>query len=401
MPRTKPKPPESAIPYIDNAEKLAPVAERLAAQSMIAFDTEFLWERTYSPRLGLIQVADGDSTWLVDPLAFSAQEMQPLLDVLVSPDTLKVAHAVDQDQICLHRAYGVVAEPVLDTSVAAALTGMGEQIGLSSLLSKLLHVNIDKGYSRTNWLKRPLPTQMLAYAAEDVAHLGKAANLLLERLRKLNREDWALELSAKAGDFAKAHFEPHSLARKLAEGRRLDANTYSVLRELIAWREQEANRKDLPRRWLAEDKILIKLATARPATAEQLADFRGLGISNRPKSSARVLQAIKTGLKSPPDGYKRPERQRSPTPRESAALVVLKCFLNALAADHKIPARLLVDNGEMVELLRGQFEDLDSLRDSEILEQRVVALIGEDLVAILNGRRGLRLVNGVATQLEG
>ncbi len=368
---------------------------------MIAFDTEFLWERTYSPRLGLIQVADGDSTWLVDPLAFSAQEMQPLLDVLVSPDTLKVAHAVDQDQICLHRAYGVVAEPVLDTSVAAALTGMGEQIGLSSLLSKLLHVNIDKGYSRTNWLKRPLPTQMLAYAAEDVAHLGKAANLLLERLRKLNREDWALELSAKAGDFAKAHFEPHSLARKLAEGRRLDANTYSVLRELIAWREQEANRKDLPRRWLAEDKILVKLATARPATAEQLADFRGLGISNRPKSSARVLQAIKTGLKSPPDGYKRPERQRSPTPRESAALVVLKCFLNALAADHKIPARLLVDNGEMVELLRGQFEDLDSLRDSEILEQRVVALIGEDLVAILNGRRGLRLVNGVATQLEG
>ena len=87
--------------------------------------------------------------------------------------------------------------------------------------------------------------------------------------------------------------------------------------------------------------------------------------------------------------------------RPAHSLNAAQSFLNALAADHKIPARLLVDNGEMVELLRGQFEDLDSLRDSEILEQRVVALIGEDLVAILNGRRGLRLVNGVATQLEG
>lgn len=401
MPRSKPKPPHSAIPYIDTVEKLAPVARHLKAQSLIAFDTEFLWERTYSPRLGLIQVADSESAWVVDPLAIPAERMRPLVDVLVSPDTLKVAHAVDQDQICLHRNYGIVAEPVMDTAVAAALTGMGEQIGLSNLLSKLLRIGLNKGYSRTNWLKRPLPAEMLKYAADDVAHLCKAARLLLEKLRGLNREDWALELSAKSGDFARAQYEPDSLARKLAEGRRLDTVTYRVLRELIAWREREAGHLDIPRRWLAEDKVLVKLATARPATAEQLADFRGLGVSNKPRSAARVLKAIKAGLNSPSDGYTRPKRLRSPTPKESAAAVVLRCFLNALAAENHIPARLLVDNGEMVELLRGKFDNVAALRESGILEQRVVDLIGDDLVAILNGQRGLRIVDGVATQFNG
>lgn len=399
--RSKRKPPRAAAPFIDSAEKLIPVAKKLAASPLIAFDTEFLWERTYSPRLGLIQVADAQSTWLVDPLAVPAKGMEPLLDVLVSADTLKVAHAVDQDQICLHRDYGIVAEPLLDTAVAAALTGMGEQIGLSNLISKLLRIPLDKGYSRTNWLKRPLSPQMLQYAADDVAHLCKAADLLLDKLRKLNREEWALELSAKAGDVAKAHFEPSSLARKLASARRLSPRTYCVLRELIAWREGAANHRNIPRRWMAEDKTLVKLASASPTTRKQLEDFRGLrGVSN-PRSAARILRAIKAGLKSSPDGYRVPVRPRGPTARESAALVVLRCFLNALAAEHRIPARLLASQEEMVALLRAKVGDVEALRESAVLADRVADLIGEDLVAILNGRRCLRIVDGKASLIDG
>ena len=364
---------------------------------MIAFDTEFLWERTYAPRLGLIQVADLDRVWLVDPLALSKSAMQPLLSVLVAPDSLKVAHAIDQDQMCLHHSYGIIAEPVLDTSVAAALLGMGDQIGLSKLLDRMIRVKIDKGYSRTNWLKRPLPPKMLQYAAMDVRHLTRVAGILRKRLRKLDREEWALDLSAKVGEFAKAQFEPESLARRIASGRRMETTTFGVFRELIGWREREASRRNIPRRWLAEDKLLVKLASARPTSAKQLADFRGLGISKRPRGAARVLRAIRRGLKAPTSGYVRPPRRKSPTPKESAALVVLRCFLNALAADNGVPVRLLVGNDHMVELLRGRFKNTDSLRDSGILDPRVVDLVGEDLVAILNGERGLRLVNGVAT----
>ncbi len=394
------KPPQEASPYIDNPEDLAVLARNLSKEPLIAFDTEFLWERTYSPRLGLIQLADTESTWIVDPLAIDAKDMAPLVDVLASPNTLKVAHAVDQDQICLLRSYGRVAEPVLDTAVAAALIGMGDQIGLSTLLSKLLGIEIQKGYSRTNWLKRPLPETMMKYAAEDVAHLPRAARLLRKRLRKLGREEWAMELSASAGQAASKQMDPGSVARKLAEGRRLDATSYSVLKELLAWREREASRLDIPRRWLAEDKVLVKLAIARPRQASQLADFRGLGISNRPRSGERILRAVHAGLSSQPDGYERPERPRSATPQEAAAQVVLRCFLNSLAADNRIPAKLLADDTKMLALLRGQFEDMAALRESGVLEARVVDLVGKELLAILNGRRGLCLQNGAATQID-
>ena len=398
MPQTEKNSTDGAIPYVDTPDQVESLAKRLKGQRLIAFDTEFLWERTYSPHLGLIQVADFEQTWLIDPMRLSPTEMGPLLDVFVAPETLKVAHAVDQDQICLHMAYGVVAEPVLDTAAAAALVGMGEQVGLSKLLHKLLSIDIPKGYSRTNWLKRPLSEAMLRYAAEDVAHLPRAADALSEQLGDLGRTDWALELSARGGHFAKAHFDANAMARKLAEGRRLDLTTFSVLRELIAWREAVAQRSDVPRKWISEDKILVKLATARPTTREQLADFRGLGGIKSPNGVNRILGAIRKGIDTPADDYVVAKRKPSATQTESAALVVLKCFLNTLAANNQIPVRLLVENEKMVELLRGKFKDVESLREADILDPRAIELVGEDLVAILNGRRGLRIINGAPVQ---
>lgn len=398
MPPTDNNSSDGAIPYVDTPDQVRSLAERLQGQRLIAFDTEFLWERTYSPHLGLIQVADFEHTWLIDPVRLSARDLRPLLDVFVAPETLKVAHAVDQDQICLNMAYGVVAEPVLDTSAAAALIGMGEQVGLSKLLHNLLRIDIAKGYSRTNWLKRPLSEAMLRYAAEDVAHLPRAADVLSERLGDLGRTDWALELSARGGHFAKAHFDADALARKLADGRRLGPTTFSVLRELIAWRESTAQRSDVPRKWISEDKILVKLATARPTTREQLADFRGLGGIKNSDGVKRILGAIRKGIDQPADDYEPAKRKPTTTATEAAALVVLKCFLNTLAADNQIPVRLLVDSDRMVELLRGEFKNVETLRRSAILDPRAVDLVGEDLVAILNGRRGLRIVNGAPVQ---
>ncbi len=399
MPSSPHSDPETTS-YIENPEDLRRLTETLAKESRIAFDTEFLWERTYSPKLGLIQIATSTSTWIVDPLVIPPRQMEPLVEVLVAPEILKVAHAVDQDQICMFREYGRVATPVLDTAIAAALTGLGEQIGLSTLLSKVLRVNVQKGYSRTNWLKRPLPAVMKEYAMEDVAHLPRVADSLLATLRKLDREDWAMELSAKAGHLASQQVDPRSVAARLSEGRRLEPKAYCVLKELVAWREEHAKRLDIPRRWLAEDKVLVKLAIARPSNSKQLADFRGLGISNRPKVANHLLRAIRAGLVSEPDGYQQPEKDRGATPQEAAAQVVLKCFLNALAADHQIPTRLLASDTMTLALLRDRFESLGALRASRILDERVVDLVGEDLLAILGGRRGLCLSGGTATQIK-
>ena len=169
------------VPVGDPAQ-LREVAGRLANQPIVAFDTEFLREKTYYPKLGLIQVADRERSWLIDPLLLSAEELQPLLRVFTDPAIIKVAHSSEQDQSCLYYDYGIVASPLFDTSIAAALTGLGDQVGLAALLQKLLGVQLQKVHTRTDWLRRPLPEAMASYALLDVEHLVEAAEILMADL---------------------------------------------------------------------------------------------------------------------------------------------------------------------------------------------------------------------------
>ncbi len=386
----------SRIELVHRAARLAEIADRLSRQDVIAFDTEFLREKTFYPRLALIQAADRECAWIIDPLALSHEEIRPLLDVFVSPDTLKAAHAVEQDQECLYRAYGITVEPVLDTAVAAALTGRGDQIGLSSLLHKLLGVHLAKGHTRTNWMKRPLPQAMIEYAAGDVACLVEAAELLASDLRRLNRWDWALALSAGFGDAARTEFDAGALMRKLTARRRLSVASYAALKELIVWRERHARRKDIPRNWLADDRSLVKLAAARPKNVEELRNFRGLGAKLVERDAETILAAIRKAEAAPPEKREVPPQADEPTATEVAALTVLKCFLTALAAENQTPLRYLVDDGAMRKLLRGRFPSMDDLRASGLLEPEAIDILGEELIAILNGGRALRIVAGRA-----
>ncbi len=389
-------PKSSRIEFVDRAARLAEIADRLSQQDVVAFDTEFLREKTFYPRLALIQAADRECAWVIDPLALSREEIQPLLDVFASPDTLKTAHAVEQDQECFYRAYGMTVEPVLDTAAAAALTGRGDQIGLSALLHKLLGVRLAKGHTRTNWLKRPLPEAMIEYAAGDVADLVEAAERLSSDLRRLHRWDWALALSAGFGEAARAEFDAGALARKLAARSRLSATSYAALKELVVWRERRARQKDIPRNWLADDGTLAKLASARPKNAEELRNFRGLGARLVERGAEPILAAIRRGEATPPEKREAPPQEEKPTADEAAALTVLKCFLAALAAENRVPLRYLVDDGALRKLLRGRFSSPDDLRASGLLTPEAVDILGEELVAILNGGRALRLVAGRA-----
>lgn len=396
MPETVSSPKSSRIEFVDRAARLAQVAERLSRQEIIAFDTEFLRERTFYPRLALIQAADRECAWVIDPLALSPEEMQPLLDVFTSPNTLKAAHAVEQDQECLYRAYGLTAEPVLDTAIAAALTGNGDQIGLAALLQKLLGVRLAKGHTRTNWMKRPLPEAMIEYAADDAAYLVEAAERLSDELRRLNRWDWALALSAGFGEAARAEFDADAMTRKLAARSRLNAAGCAVLKELIVWRERHVRQKDIPRNWLADDGVLAKLASAKPRSVEELRNFRGLGAKLIERGAEPILAAIRRGEAAPPEKRGAAPREERPTADEAAALTVLKCFLTALAAENRVPLRYLVDESAMRKLLRGRFASPEDLRASGLLKPEAVDILGAELAAVLNGGRALRLVNGRA-----
>ena len=388
-----------AQPLITTRAEVAKLAERLATRSIIALDTEFLREKTFYPKLGLIQVADREDGWLLDPLALSKEDIGPLLDVWTDPKVLKVMHSAEQDQECLHHDYGMVATPLLDTSIAASLAGHGDQIGLGPLLSKLLGVKVPKHYTRADWLKRPLAKELTDYALEDVRFLVEAAEVLLADLDRRGRKGWAMKQSAQWADSARFEPDPEGLARKLAAGRGLGVETYAVLRELVRWREERVRSADLPRRWVAEDGILLKLSSARPTKEDELAHFRGLGKNARQNEA--ILKAIKQGMAAPPDERPKPPPRREPAGADETPTVsVLKCFLNLLARGHEVPARFLVDPNDVVRLLRRQFEDVKQLRRSGLLKVGAEDLVADELLEVLQGRRALRLVDGRVEQYE-
>jgi ribonuclease D len=392
--------PASDEKLIQSAKELAKLAEDLASQPVIAFDTEFLRERTFFPQLGLIQVADREHAWLVDPLNLSKRDLEPLLGVLTDPKILKVAHAVEQDQECFYNGYGIVAAPVLDTAVAAALNGHGDQVGLSTLLRKLLNIRLAKGHTRTDWLKRPLPASMATYALADVEHLVEAAEVLLAELDSHGRREWAMKLSEEVSNPARYNPDPEEMARQLALSRRLDALEYTVLRELVRWREERVRKANVPRRWLAEDQVLVKLASARPTTPEELSNFRGLGSRMRDFGADSLLKAIRRGTAVPPEKRAHPPRRLEPDSEESPALAVLKCFIGLLAGEHQVPVRYLVDSEAYVRLLRGRFKTTGELRKSGLLSPHALDWLGDEIIAFLNGKRALKLSGGKAVRYE-
>jgi ribonuclease D len=293
-----------------------------------------------------------------------------------------------------------VAAPVLDTAVAAALSGYGDQVGLSTLLRKLLNIRLAKGHTRTDWLKRPLPASMAAYALADVEHLVEAAEVLLADLDARGRREWALKLSEELSNPSRYNPDPDEMAHQLAMSRRLDALEYTVLRELVRWREERVRRANVPRRWLAEDQVLVKLASARPTTPEELSNFRGLGSRMRDFGAESLLKAIRRGTAVPPEKRVHPPRRFEPDSEESPALAVLKCFVGLLAGEHEVPVRYLIDSDAYVGLLRGRFKTTAELRKSGLLSPHALDWLGEEIVAFLNGKRGLKLAAGKAVRYE-
>jgi len=385
-----------AIVPVGDSVQLSEVARRLAEQPIVAFDTEFIREKTYYPKLGLIQVADRERSWLIDPLLLSVDDIQPLLQVFTDPAIIKVAHSSEQDQSCLYYDYGIVASPVLDTSIAAALTGFGDQIGLATLLKKLLGVQLPKAHTRSDWLRRPLPQAMASYALLDVEHLVEAAEMLMDDLDGRNRRDWAMELSAQFADPDRYEPNPDAIAHRLASNGNLNPQQYAVLRSLTGWRERRACKSNVPRKWLAEDQVLVKLALASPSKLEELSHFRGLRIKAGGRIGDEMIQAISEGRETPAEELVQPPKRPHKAMEEGPALSVLKCFLALAAQEQKVAPRFLIDAGTMASLLRNRkgFSNVDALRESKLLSGRVVDLIGEEMVAVLNGELGLRLSNG-------
>jgi ribonuclease D len=395
---------KSHLELLSTADEISNLATQLRAHSVIAFDTEFIRESTFYPIVEIIQVATDSESWLVDAQAFKKNYrpgdfhgynpgLKPLLDIFTDQSILKIVHAAQGDQECLFTSFGVVASPSFDTSVGASLCGYGDGIGLGKLLKLILDVSLSKGHARTNWSVRPLPEQLMAYAHADVTYLVQLGTTLLEQLDKIGRKDWSFQLSAKWEDVSLYQTDVVEMAHKLARGGRLDPQGFAALKELVQWREDRVRHLNLPRRWVADDHVLIDLAHVRPKDIGHLSAFRGLNKGELKNSGEAILSAIRKADESQSEALPKFPKPQVPSAEEAQILEVLRCFVNLLAEEHKIAAKHLLTSATLLPLLRSKVEKADDLVNRGILSADAARLIGDELIAMIQGKRALSIKN--------
>ncbi len=380
---------KASLQLVRDPKTIAALSEKLAASPVIALDTEFIRERTFYPAIALIQVATRDEAWLIDPLDLSKDDLKPFLDVLRDPKVLKILHAAYADQECLFWEYDCLAEPVLDTAVAAALSGLGDNVGLGNLLRDVLKVNLPKGLARAKWLDRPLPKELLEYAVLDVAHLVPLWDALEKRLAQRGRVDWALEESRHEA----SHFDepPDDIARRVAKSASMDAKTCACLLHLIEWREARAKKANLPRNWVADNETIRSIAKVKPKNLEELSNFRGLNRREVQQEGRAILEAVNRGKEGPGKTWTHGPRSPIPTEDEERAVDLIKAYVNWLASKESLAPRFLMSGDKYFHLLQYAAEGKDGWVEKGVLSRRAADLIGPALEGFLAGKQGLAI----------
>ena len=377
--------------FISDNDALAAFCDRQANAQYITVDTEFLRDKTYWPRLCLIQVGGPDEEAAIDALA-EGIDLTPLLDLMRKPDLLKVFHAARQDFEIFYRLMGQLPAPVFDTQISAMVCGFGDSVGYETLVTQLAGQRIDKSMRFTDWQRRPLSEKQLEYALADVTHLRVVYEKLTHLLEKNGRENWVQEELSALLDPSLYKFDVREAWRRL-KVRNPKPRMLAILREVAAWREEEAQTRDVPRNRITRDDAVIELAIQKPRTHEELKNMRGLhGGQTKGESGAKILEAIARGLDLPNDECPKVPKPRGNFPKAGPAADLLKVLLKMKCEEHSVAQKLIANSEDIDELARNDNADIAALKGWRR------ELFGEDAIALKNGRIGLT-VSGKTIQL--
>lgn len=314
----------------------------------LALDTEFLREDTYYPKLCLIQVGDGRDNVCLDALALGTAGLRPLFDLLRDSTAAKVFHAASQDLEIFVQLEGRTPAPLFDTQIAAALLGYGDQLGYAALVDKLLGVKLDKSLTRTDWSRRPLSAAELEYAAFDVLYLGEIHPRLRQELEAKGRLAWLEEDCARLGDPARYRNPPEAAWRRLKGLARLQAPAQRAAAALAAWREQQAQERNRPRKWILDDEPLYRLAERRPVDLAQLEKLQVLP----PKTLERHGKGLIEVLAQAGEGAPLALEDAPLDDVQKARLKKLLDRLRALGDSLGVPSTLLAPRSDVEAVLR-------------------------------------------------
>ncbi|MFT7287146.1 MAG: ribonuclease D [Halieaceae bacterium] len=269
-------------------EGLATALEALANAREIAVDTEFMRRSSYYPHVALLQLCGDEHAWLIDPLKVDA--LDGLRSLMVDPARQKILHSCSEDLEVFRHWLGVLPDPLVDTQRAAALLGMGFGMGYRTLIQELLGIELDKGETRSDWLRRPLTESQCSYAAQDVLHLLPAWRILRDRALDQARMPWLLEEGAEARHMLAEREQ--DIYRRVKSASRLPPRQLAVLEQLCNWREGRARDSDTPRGWVLDDKACIAISQAMPENMAALGALEAIPAGVLRKQGEKILTMV-------------------------------------------------------------------------------------------------------------
>jgi ribonuclease D len=358
--------------WIDRPDELEALRRELESQPWIGVDTEFLRERTFFPKLCLLQLSAGGRIWCIDALRGGLQALMPALTAAAKR---KVVHAARQDLETIYLAANCIVSPLFDTQIAAGCVGLKPQIGYAELVRVMLDVNLPKGQTRTDWSKRPLSREQLDYAADDVAYLGEIAARLDADLHRLGREHWVREDCAALEDPRVYEPDPAQAWERLRGIAQLEARARARAKAVAVWRERCARARDLPRSWILTDTAIFDMAQSDAATPAAVRALAAPATMDDAAATALAEALVEASGRDLSD--QGPAQESRPTPEQRATAERLAAIVDARAAELGVSAEILAPRGELKALAMGR-------RDTHCLSGWRRAEIGARLLECLN-----------------
>jgi len=377
--------PNPPLPYVTDQRALESLCHTLRQSPRLALDTEFVGEDTFIPRLELIQVATATTAAVIDfPAVQASGSLDVFWELICDAKIEKIVHAGRQDLDLFATHAGQIPKPFFDTQIAAAMVGYGAQVAYANLVQRLHGTKLAKAHTFTNWSARPLSDDQIAYALEDVEFLLSIHTHLQDRLSTLGRLEWVSEefarLETAVGEKSR---EPQERYQRIRGWDTLKPKGAAVLRELAAWRESEARRRNVPRGRVMRDEVLLQLARHPPKSVHELRGLRGVHSSEVDRQGEQLLATITSALALPPSAWPEVPRERKPDPESTGIVELLQAVLKARAAEEGIAPTMLATSADLQTLVEAK-QNRTAL-DVPILRGWRRQLAGDLLLQVLDG----------------
>ena len=375
--------------YIASQDELEAFVARAATSSVLAIDTEFLREKTYYPKLCLLQMATDDEIVIVDP--FAVDDLAAITPLLENPAIMKVLHSARQDLEIILLDIGCLPTPVFDTQMAAALLGQTQQIGYAALVHSVCGVKLKKADSFTDWSARPLTESQINYASEDVEYLPELYRSLTDVLMSKGRLHW---LDSDFADLSRPEtflVDERLQYRRLKHAGSLSRRQTAAAREMAAWREITARKRNIPRKWVLTDEQIVEVCKREPHTIDDMFMVRGIRDRLSTADARTLLALIRSALDAPPDTWPEAERTNHSEKNVDAQVDLLMCLVRLRARENDVAIPTLASHSDLVAIARGHYDDVDILRGWRY------DIVGAELLDLLEGRITLSIQDGNVT----